>query len=359
MKDILEFAKQFARDNKVAFSHDRSKTVGASEIGQCIRKTVYGKLKTPMDDGYVDENGFATRGNVMEDAYTAPLIRAWCQANGGELLWSGQSDQISLVGENVPLSVTPDGLAINMPRDILLPWGIEDIGEDRSFVVEMKSISPRYRKENLPKAAHVPQTLAQIGMVRSATEHKPDGGIIVYVEADDFWNLNIFPVPFDEKAFKALVRRADLILKTRDPNKVPPEGKMKGGGDCGECPFARACLGYVPYTFDDPKALPEKETVKVAKVAAKVKKLEVKADRAKKALTMAEGELILKLGEVKRNFVKGSGFTAHLKRTSPQNRTDAKKLAALAQSLGATQAQLDECKTLTKEGVSLSVEHAK
>jgi CRISPR/Cas system-associated exonuclease Cas4 (RecB family) len=304
----------------------------------------------------VDDNGFATRGNVMEDAFTAPLLRAWCKSLGGELLWSGQADQKPLVGKGVALSATPDGLAINMPRDCLAQWGVADIGPSQCFLMEMKSISPRYRKENLPKAQHVPQTLAQIGMIRAGTKYKPDGGVVVYVDADDYYDIRMYPVAWDEKAFKSLVKRADLIMKTKDADKVPPEGKMRGGSDCSECPFARRCLGYVPYTFEDTKALPAKEVAKVEKVAAKVKALELEVEAKKKALSEAEGDLILTLGKVKRNFVKGAKFTTHLKKTASQNRKNLKLLEDLARKKGATDKDIEACVVPTKEGVSLSVE---
>lgn len=353
----------YAAELRTAFSHDRRKTVGSSEIGKCARQIAYGKLGLVPDEDQPSDTGFTVRGNIMEDYWSAPLLRHWAEKAGGQVLYSGQANQISLVGKNVPLSSTPDGLCINMPRDILaydktFAFNVPDIGPSRAIVTEIKSIDPRYNQAKLPKVPHIPQTMAQLGLIRLATEWKPDWGFVFYSDASDYFRLKAFPVQYDEKSFKSLVKRADAILKCDDPNKMPPEGKMKGGGDCAECPWARQCLGYKPYVADDdPKAPTKAQVAKVDKLAEKVDKLEADAVKVKSKLAEAEGDLYLELGRIKKNFVKGK-FTVSASVKKSQNRTDAKKLVALLKEKGATDAEIEACKSPTKEGTSLSVERA-
>lgn len=357
--------RSYALTMRAGFSHDRRKTVGASEIGQCIRKVVYDKLGLAPDNDIPPDTGFTVRGNVMEDAWSAPMLEHWASLNGGQMLHGGQANQVTLKGDKVPLSSTPDGLCIGMPRDVMardefFAFSVPDIGPSHSVVPEVKSIDPRYNQAKLPKVPHVPQVIAQIGLIRrSDMGVKPDWGFVFYCDASDYFKVKGYPVQYSDKQFTSLVKRADSIMKTDDPNKVPPEGKMRGGSECGECPYARQCLGYRPYLVDDdPQAPTSQQVAAVAKIAKKVKDLEDKEDKAKKARLVAEADLYLTLNKIKKNFVRGNGFAVQAKVTKSQMRTDAKKLADLAKSLGATAEQLEACKSATKEGTSISIERA-
>lgn len=355
--------RSYALTLRAGFGHDRQKTVGASEIGQCIRKTVYGKLGLAPDDDVPPDTGFTVRGNIMEDAWSAPMLEHWAACNGGQMLHGGQSNQITLKGGKVPLSSTPDGLCIGMPRDILardpfFAFTVQDIGPSHAVVPEIKSIDPRYNQSKLPKVPHVPQVVAQIGLIRrSDMGVKPDWGFVFYCDASDYFKVKAWPVEYKDSEFKSLVKRADLIMRTDDPNKVPPEGKMKGGSDCTECPWARQCLGYLPYLSGSDAREPTKDEVaQVEKLASRVRSLEEKEDKAKKARLSAEADLYLKMGEVKRRFVQGTKFKVVARVTASQMRTDAKKLVELATRLGASKEEIEACKSATREGTALSVE---
>ncbi len=359
MPTLKEVCIPFAQSLKTGFSHDRSKTVGASEIGQCIRKTVYSKLGLAPDEDQPSDTGFTTRGNVLEDAWSAPLLEHWAKANGGGFIHGGQENQITLKGDKVPLSSTPDGVAIKMPRDCLAEYGVPDIGPSCAVACEIKSIDPRYNKSKLPKIAHPAQIMTQIGLIRRTASMgvKPDWGIVFYVDASDLFDLKVYPFKYSESAFKSLVMRADAIMKCDDPNKAPPEGKARGGSDCTECPYARQCLGFRPYIPDeDAKAPTKKQVAAVEKIAAVVAGFEKQEEAAKKNRLGAEADLYLKMGEIKRKFVQGSSFKVMSKVTASQSRNDAKKLIALAEQLGATKEQLEACKSATKEGTSILVE---
>lgn len=246
---IEDVAFDFAMARKVGFDFDRDKRIGASEVGQCSRKTAYKKLRTPPDPGSKPTSGFAVRGDVMEDNWIAPLCREWIKANGGELLYSGQANQTSFAGKNTVLSATPDGLAINVARDILKDRGVPDIGKSKSLVIEMKSIDPHYKEDNLPKGPHTPQTLTQLGMIRHATKHRPDYGVIVYVDASDYFKIHRFPVKWDEKQFKGLVNRSSKLLSAKDPNQFPRKGRYRVGRSARRVSSPNAawagCLGLL------------------------------------------------------------------------------------------------------------------
>src|SRR5262249_9121802 len=142
------------------------------------------------------------------------------------------------------------------------------------------------------------------------------------------------------------------VAKSGNPDSLPPEGKMLGGSECTECPYARSCLGFRPYSEDDPKALPKKKVAKLEIMMATVKGLEAEAKKAEETHLEAKADLFLAMQAEKRNFVKGTKYYAHAKGTAPQERNDVKKLIALAKSKGATAEELAECKSLTKPGSS-------
>lgn len=339
---------------KTTFGHDRTKTIGASEIMACARRVAYSKTGHSFDPEYVDANGFASRGNHME-AWIAGWMDHAVRAAGGELLHAGQDNQVTLVAE--PLSVTPDGIAVKLPRDWLASCGVKDIGEGRCVVTEFKSISPRFKAEKLPKPQHVHQCMTQIGMVRHSTKHRPEYGIVVYVNSDDYSDIKTFVVPYDEKQFRALYGRAKMLISLRDPNQASPEGKVSGGDECRTCGYAKQCLGYLPWLQPFEVTPDDKAKLKTLKsLAAKKAKAEKAIAKAKAEDGKAEEALYAALADAKTRYVKHGSVLIQAKETPSQSRADAKKLAALAVSLGATPEQIEACKSATKPGTSLTVE---
>lgn len=353
-KSIKEIAFDLAMSRRVGFDADRSKRIGASEIGQCARKVAYGKFGIVQDDGQLPTSGFAVRGDVMEDNWTAPLFREWAKAHGGELLYSGQSNQISLVGKKVPLSATPDGLAIRVARDILKDWGVKDIGKSKSLAVEMKSIDPRVPDQKLPKSPHIPQTITQMGMIRQGTEHRPEWGVVAYVNASDYFDVKLFPVQWDERKFKALVNRAQHILNISDPNQLPPEGKVAGADECKECPWVKQCLGFLPWVpGEDPRAPKAADVALSDKAAAKLHLAKQKAAQAQQVVRDAEAEVFATVNKIGRRFIMGKKFVVNASEKSGQNRYNQAKLIAELKKRGGNP---EACREMTKPGASLSVE---
>lgn len=212
-----------ASQNKV-WQHDRSQTVGASEVGQCLRKTFYSKHEgdavhgAPRDPEYVDSWGAKARGTVMEDAFWEPALRL---QYGDKFLFAGR-DQCTLVSGF--LSATPDGLVL----------------DDPCFMTECKSIDPRANLSK-PKPENEFQTQIQIGMVRELTPYKPTHSILSYMDAS-FWDqVTEFRIDFNPAVYEVGKLRAAKIMTADNARDLPAEGWIAGGSECEYCPFTRAC----------------------------------------------------------------------------------------------------------------------
>jgi hypothetical protein len=339
--DIGASVAAFMAKRKEGFSHDRVKTVGASEIGACARMVAYRKSSTPVDAGYVDSSGAAARGDIMEDGWSAPLLRIAIEAVGGKLLWAGQENQMSLVNPKGWVSATPDGLAINMPADCITKYGVKDI-EGSELVTEFKSIDPRTNSDKLPKSQHVDQVNLQMGLIRSTefmdeetgelTKYQPNYGIIVYTDAADYTKMQVAVVKYDHAGYLGQLTRAKTIMKAAgwvwdEKNDMPawqdeegnfhdaqgkvlraveamrPEGKISGGSECRYCAFSKRCLGYAAFV---PKVaqIPDKKVVtsirKLAHMVQAAKDAEAEAAQRKRD---AESELKEMLAEAGTKFL--------------------------------------------------------
>lgn len=230
--------RHIANDGKT-WAHNRSDTVGASEIGQCARKVWYGKQSgsnaVAADDDYTETRGAMARGDLIENHLWVPAVRAAVAAAGGRLLFSGE-DQTSLVDSY--LSATPDGLAVDMPKDALAKHGIEDCGG--LFLAECKSIDPRVDLKQ-EKSEHFAQVQVQLGLVRFATEYQPEYALISYIDASFVDNVEEFVVRFDPAIYENAKRRALSIMDATSPLALRPEGKMAGGKECKYCAWKSRC----------------------------------------------------------------------------------------------------------------------
>jgi hypothetical protein len=219
---------------------NRHQTVGASEIGQCIRKTFWVKHEgdparsAPRDADYVDKWGARTRGSTYEEYFWLPALRA---KYGADLLFAGAEQRTLTSGR---LSATPDGLLRNQPRDALAALGVPDIGESRCFVVEAKTIDPRAALERA-KDENVFQAQIQLGLLRELTEYRPEYALVSYADAS-FWDeIKEFIVQFDETVFINAKARAAKTMTAASAAELLPEGWVSGGKECGFCPFTKAC----------------------------------------------------------------------------------------------------------------------
>lgn len=272
----LDFQAMFAAHvaaTQKEWTHDRSKTVGASEVFRCLRGVWFRKrgseftILTPsglevVEDGteFVDSNevpkfverevfteepmypededdedswGATRRGDLLEAHYVVPAVRD--NLPKGKLLFSGADQKTLVLGNN---SATPDGLIIGLDRDALADYGIPDIGT-HCIALEIKSIDPRVKLEE-EKAVHHGQVQVQMGIIRELTPYKPQFAVILYVDASFLDKIKVFIVEFDPNAWEVAAKsRANDVFTINDPALIPPEGKMDG--ECRLCEFQRTC----------------------------------------------------------------------------------------------------------------------
>lgn len=222
---IGDLLRAWGSSQRREFEHDRSYTAGGSEIGRCARATVFAKLGTPPDEGFVASWGAAYRGVVIEDNYFYPALKA---AFGDKLLFAGPDQRTFVEGF---LSATPDGLVVDQ--------GSGEMPSD-CFLVECKSIDPR---ANLRAARpeHVFQVQVGMGLVRHGTPYQPAFAVIVYIDASFLDKVTEFVVTFDQRIYDAAIIRARQIMSCEDPTEVAPEGQMAGGKECEYCAWASRC----------------------------------------------------------------------------------------------------------------------
>ena len=246
---IKSMLAAFSAANKRQFAHDRSLSVGGSEVGQCLRKTWLTKKGEAhgfeRDDDASQSSGATDRGSVYEAEVWAPALHHHRPA-GSKLLFAGDFQETLHDGL---LSVTPDGLFVNLPRDCLAHLGISDIGgqfgnDDDDFgclTAECKTKDPRVNLRGKPKAENEFQVHSQIGAIRAKTKYRPLFGVISYTNASFFDDVEEFAIGFDPAIYEAAKKRAAVVFDTYDPARLSPEGKIYGANDCNFCAFKTAC----------------------------------------------------------------------------------------------------------------------
>lgn len=232
---IKEAMAGYAASLEKKWAHDRTRTVGGSEIGQCARKinfiktTRHAREPIKVGSGW----GASTRGKVMEDKFWYPAMKRKFKRN---LLFAGPNQQTF---QHETLSSTPDGLLINQDRDILSYLGVPDIGPSKSVLLECKTVDPRVPLREA-RAENTFQVQVGLGMIRMRTPHKPDWALITYTDAS-FWDeVTEFAVKFDEQIFRTAQIRSAAMLREAAAD-LKPEGYIAGGAECDHCPFVRPC----------------------------------------------------------------------------------------------------------------------
>jgi len=227
---------QYAVTSNRVFETDRMNTVGASEIGQCIRKTfwiknendpVYGVVR---DNDFVDSWGARARGTIFENFFWEPAMR---ERFGDRLKFAGKNQRTFI--DNF-ISATPDGLIVD-----LTPGEKKELGTDADCIMaECKTADPRTNLTD-PKSTNLYQVQIQMGLVREQTEFKPTHSLLSYTDAS-FWNeVKEFVIAFEPRLYEIGKDRAALIMTAQNIDQLKPEGWIAGGSECNYCPFTRAC----------------------------------------------------------------------------------------------------------------------
>jgi hypothetical protein len=200
---------------------ERKKYLNASEALSCIRKQWYSKNDAK---GEPQMWGHARRGSHGEKFLVESLIAA-----NVPLTMAGK-DQETWKDEERKISATPDGI----------------IKYDNEWIVpEFKTIDPRTNRSNLPRAKDIAQN--EIGMALiDANIDRPDGvklrGLVIYMDASNFFDIIQFDVPFNKGILGTMAKRASKILRTKDVANLDREGKRDGGKECKTmCSFREVC----------------------------------------------------------------------------------------------------------------------
>lgn len=287
----------YFKSKRKKWKHDRTKTIGASEIGKCARAVVADKRNVPADEGYVENLGMAQRGDVMENYFTAPLVRFMAKQVGGRAVHTGQSNQMTLIDPESERSATPDGMLVDLHPAALQAYGVKDIEFPR-ILVEAKSIDPRFGKEKLPKEEHVAQATQQLGLARMKG-FDVTWCIIVYVDASDYSDVRVFPVRYEGKTFASQSVRAKSLMtfarSDKDWHQLMPEGKMLGGTQCRYCKIAQSCLGFAPWLPKENQAVPEETAIALATEAELIDADETELAEREKAIAERKAKLRAKL----------------------------------------------------------------
>jgi hypothetical protein len=211
-----------AADDKFDASERRS-YMNASEALGCIRKQWYSKHQP--DQGEPQSWGFARRGRGVEEHVVRCLIAA-----GVDLRLAGKLQE-GVYSDDHMISATPDGVQVT---------------NDSLIGTEFKSIDPRTNRSTLPKKEHVAQL--QIGMALMSLARESLGlpdlpfshGVIVYTDASNWDDSIEFTVPFKPSILDDLKPRAQKILGSKTPGRLPREGKTNGY-ECKYCAFRQVC----------------------------------------------------------------------------------------------------------------------
>jgi hypothetical protein len=332
---VLDFDKIFKAHidaNQKTWKHDRMKSVGASEVFDCIRKIWFVKLgalngfaQDEEDPDDPDSWGARERGNIIEEYYVVPAVRDNLPG-AAKLRMAGKQQETLMFGEN---TATPDGLIVGLPRNALKKYGIADIGSD-CIMLEIKSIDPRVALHK-EKDIHHGQTQTQMGIIRETTKYRPNFAVILYIDASFIDNLNVFVVPYDEVMWKIAQDRATTVFETTDPTQLAPEGKIDH--ECTYCKWQGACakvtIGGMPpdlhkkATQDmiealEPLVLAHRELEDAAKAAEH--DLEVSKAEIKQALADMNTRKLRKLGEKKKTVWSATWYAVAGKKTFSQKR---------------------------------------
>lgn len=234
----MNFVADYLATQNKSWAHDRSATIGASEIGQCARRVWFVKNAAAVDGDHKDSRGAAVRGDLIERHVWLPALQHWAASIGAAVLFAGDDQRTLTDGY---LSATCDAIVIMPDGEVVLR--------------ECKSIDPRVDLQKA-KAVHRDQVQVQLGVVAAAGEYQPTRAVIDYIDASFVDKLTSFEAEPDPVAYAAAKARSIAIMDAVSPIELRPEGKMAGGKECDNCSWASRCaheqVASVPKKADVP-----------------------------------------------------------------------------------------------------------
>jgi hypothetical protein len=315
------------------WEHDRSSTIGASEVGRCLRAASFAKHAPDQADDGPDDYGARLRGDILENHLWLPAIKhAVRGTNTLTLMYAGAEQTTLSTGF---LSATPDGLLLGVERDCLVHHGIADVEAD-CILIECKSADPRLKLLEA-KPEHVFQAQVQLGLTREVTPYKPVYAVISYVDASFVSIVTEFVVKFDAAAYAAARNRARQVWAADSPADLPPEGRLEGGKECKYCKFAGACgqieADAVPVD-DHRNELPTAIVGKLAALVMQERAWRREKKDAERNLALTQDAIKQELRAAGTRAAQGRGWSISYSRTRGRRQLDKAALVAAAIEAG-------------------------
>lgn len=308
--DFKAMFDAYAGATQKQWAHDRSQSVGASEVFGCIRSAWFKKrgeqFGFKQDVDFVQSWGATKRGDLIENYLVVPALDygLQLQAPSTDLLYAGEEQNTLVKGR---ASATPDGLVVGLPKHALALYGVDDIESD-SIVTEIKSVDPRTNLQE-EKATHRGQVQMQMGLIRELTNYRPVYAAIIYVDASFHDTISVFVVKYDEKVYLAGKKRAENVFEIDDPAKLAPEGKFDNA--CTYCAFQDACalvsIGRVP-AKDERKKLPIDDDAELAELIEAFSEKSAEKKRAEHDYEVVKEAIKARMQERNVSRVWGEGF---------------------------------------------------
>lgn len=329
---VLDLSAMFDRavaSRAKVWKHDRSKSVGASEVFGCLRQNYFKKRGYAPDETHDDRWGAMERGNIIEDHHVAPAFEGYLPEPLATL-YAGQKNQQTLVVGT--LSGTPDGLITGLPRGNLRLKcnGREDIvieiGDEACMGLEIKSIDPRANLHE-ERTKHHGQSQVGLGLIREATEWKPNYWLILYVDASFLDDMKPFVVKYDDDIYLAAKRRAKLVFAADKPTALPAEGKYNN--ECDYCPFVNSCREAIFSQWHTLKETERTDDAAAIAIAPLVEKFLHAKDDAANANTLVDElkeELKSRLAELSTKKVVGQNWKATWSTRAGSKRLDKNRM---------------------------------
>lgn len=331
--NIDKMFDDFISSTQKLWAHDRTKTIGASEIFSCMRQNFFKKRGAEFgfkpDPDFTESWGAMRRGDIIENAHIVPALK---HGMPKELTLAYVGDeQITLVMDRN--SATPDGFLTGLPKGgnirIIAGGHVVEIQnlQTRCMGLEFKSIDPRARLEE-ERAKHHGQCQVGMGMIREKTKWKPEHWLILYVDASFLDHMTPFLVEWEPEIWEAAKTRAPAIWQYDSPLAFQAEGKITG--ECDHCPFKQACgeatvsevLRTRNIVCEDPRAVDALRPL-VSDFLAK----KAAHDLAKADLDDAKDAIKSRLADLGERKVKCAEFSATWSYQNGTTRYDVKRMA--------------------------------
>lgn len=337
------FSAAVAKNQKV-WEHDRSLTVGASEVFGCIRECYFKKREPDKaeDPEEADpEWGHTERGNLIENEFAVPCLHD--MFGESNCFYMGSEQKTFVDGR---LSATPDGVVVDLQPDALIDYNIEDIGGGGVIGTEIKTFGgefaapKQYKAPSLAdptkeaiyykaKVKHEGQAQVQMGLLRRKTNYQPDHVAVLYINPANLKDIRPAVVKYDDRVYDLAKRRAESVFDpTKTAKDFPAEGKLRN--DCQYCQFTAICnetdmsrfSGQVRKLSEFPAETQEavrKQVITVAALRSEFKSLESE----KKEAEMALRETLLDLGTTR---LADDGWSTSLSKNGGRKRTDTARI---------------------------------